>query len=443
MYFVSFLLLIASFCGLAFGQSLEESFEVYGDHPRLLLNQRRLRLLNRERERQSIRWMQLESLIAGGAIMPEKGFAYALYYRSGGNKTIGQQAIEWALGPAADVRQMAIVFDWCQPLLSEEQAKAMIAKLRRALEPARRPADLPSIRNRVFAAIALSGHLPDLPQSELRHTVETWWRKNIGPQLQSGRSTIPREHSYALLELLHAVNDNLNIDLRESAPEFFKNLPAFLVLSYYPAPYPASENEYRIPQYSGQGEPDLNTAALSRAADLSLVALDSNAVESQFLQGWLIQDRFLMRGMFGIPYEFLWANPYQPGLSYYHLPNLFHDRRHSGGRLLVRSSWDEDAMWYGYLDGKAQLFEDGKISTPGTEVRVGDVQIVTAKTPFQFRVAKDSPENYFLIGLKPGKAYELEVDDEEMREIYSDSGGILNLNFAPGTTAGVRLRETR
>jgi hypothetical protein len=54
-----------------------------------------------------------------------------------------------------------------------------------------------------------------------------------------------------------------------------------------------------------------------------------------------------------------------------------------------------------------------------------------------------SPENYFLIGLKPGKAYELEVDDEEMREVYSDSGGILNLTFAPGTTVGVLLRETR
>jgi hypothetical protein len=100
-------------------------------------------------------------------------------------------------------------------------------------------------------------------------------------------------------------------------------------------------------------------------------------------------------------------------------------------------------MWYGFLDGKAQVFYDGKISAPGAEVRVGEVQIVTAKTPFRFRVTKDSPENYFLIGLKPGKAYELEVDDEEMREVYSDSGGILNLTFAPGTTVGVLLRETR
>jgi hypothetical protein len=443
MNLLSVLLLLGIVCGPVLGQGNEESYQVYGEHPRLLLNQRRLRLLDRERQRESIRWIQLESLIAGGANMPEKGFAYALYYRSGGDKAVGNRAVEWAVGPATDVRQIALVFDWCQPLLSEQQSGALVAKLRRALDPVKRPADLPAIRDRVFAAIALANHVPDLPQSELRHVIETWWRKNTAPLLQNGRSMFPREHSYALLEVLHAFNDNLNIDLRESAPDFFKNLASFLVLSYYPASYPASENEYRIPHYSGQGEPDLNTAALSRAADLSLVALDTNATESQFLQGWLIQDRFLMRGTFGIPYEFLWANPYQPGLSYYHLPNLFHDRRHSGGRLLVRSSWDDDATWYGFLDGKAQLFQDGRISTPGTDLRVGEVQIISAKSPFQFRVTKDSPENYFLIGLKPGKAYELEVDDEEMREVYSDSGGILNLTFSPGTTAGVHLRESR
>ena len=38
-----------------------------------------------------------------------------------------------------------------------------------------------------------------------------------------------------------------------------------------------------------------------------------------------MHDHFLMRGPFGSPYEFLWANPYQPGLSYYHVPLVLHD----------------------------------------------------------------------------------------------------------------------
>ncbi len=443
MYVLGLLLLpILAFSALAAPQNSEDAIQIYTEHPRLLLPQRRLRLIGRERERQSIRWIQLESLIAGGATMPEKGFAYALYYQAGGDKSYGLKAIESALMPATDLRQTALVFDWCQPLLTPVQSEALIAKLSRAVDPASRKSDLPSIRDRAFAAIALAEHVAAKPQSELRHIVDTWWRAGIASELQRGVNRIPREHTYALMELLHVIRDNLNLDLRESAPEYFKELPAFLVLSYYPASYPAAENEYRIPHYSGRGEPDLNQAALARATDLSMVAFDSNAVQAQFLQGWLIQDQYLLRGAFGIPYEFLWANPYQPGLSYYHLPNLFHDKRHSGGRLIVRSSWDDDAVWYGYLDGRAQLFEEGKLKTPAAALQVGEVQILTAKSPFQFRVDKDSPEDYFLIGLRPNRAYEVEVDDEELRELQSDAGGILHMTFPKGVAVGVRLKDT-
>ena len=101
----------------------------------------------------------------------------------------------------------------------------------------------------------------------------------------------------------------------------------------------------------GGGEPDLKRAALTRAAELSLVAYDSNTLEYQYLQGWLMHDRFLMRSPFGIPYEFLWANPYQPGLSYFHLPLAFHDSRL--GRLFLRSSWDTGCHLAGLPGGPA------------------------------------------------------------------------------------------
>ena len=54
-----------------------------------------------------------------------------------------------------------------------------------------------------------------------------------------------------------------------------------------------------------------------------------------------MQDRFLMRGALGILYEFMWANPYQPGLSYFQMPLVYHDA--DSGHVFARSSWDEDA----------------------------------------------------------------------------------------------------
>ena len=50
------------------------------------------------------------------------------------------------------------------------------------------------------------------------------------------------------------------------------------------------------------------------------MAYESNAQETQFLQGWLLLDRFVLKSAFGAPYEFLWANPYQPGLPFDKLP---------------------------------------------------------------------------------------------------------------------------
>ena len=110
------------------------------------------------------------------------------------------------------------------------------------------------------------------------------------------------------------------------------------------------ENEFRIPVYQGDAPPDLNQAALARAAGLSMVAYDTNGLQNQFLQGWLIQDRYLMKTPFGAPYEFLWANPYQPGLSDHQLPLVFHDP--NSGVLFVRSGWDEDADWFGLYAGR-------------------------------------------------------------------------------------------
>jgi len=427
-------------------QTSEESFRVYTDHPRLLLTAQRLRLLKRERQRETMRWRQFDTLIQGSAQMPEPGFALALYYAVSGDAARGKQAVEWALGSGADLRQLALVYDWCQPLLSAAQSRTLAAKIR-LLADRQHAAALGAWRDRVFALIATSDsdgnqHPEEAP---LRDAIQKWWRMQFAPGLASGQTTLALPDAYALLEILHAVRDNLQIDLREAAPEYFRELPKYQILGNYPAPLKVSEDEYRMPVFQGNGEPDLEHAALARAAGFAMVAYDNNALENQFLQGFLIQDRYQLKTPFGAPYEFLWANPYQPGLSYYQMPGVFHDP-HTGA-LFARSSWDDDADWFGLYDGEAQFFHDGHITvlnqaghasdTP-EPIPMGLASVVFGRVPMKFHMPGGT---VLVVGLKPRHKYLVEADDEEMCEAMTDRAGTLVLEYADGQAAGVRIHE--
>jgi hypothetical protein len=428
----------------AFGQTQEESLRVYTEHPRLLLGRQRLERLKKEKQRRSLRWQQFELLMAGHAPMPEPGFADALYYRVSGDQRSGKSAVTWALGAGAELRQLALVFDWCQDLLSPAQSKALAAKLAQGIQQLSRDHSVPAARSRALAAIALADHMQDVSEHELEHIIQQWWRGEVAPKLAAGRDVVPRDDWYALFEMLHAIRDNLNIDPRESAPAFFKTLPVYDLVSFYPATYPAPEGEYRIPATKGVGEPDVQRAAMARAAELAMVPYDVNAPETQILQGWLMHDNFMLRSTLASPYEFLWANPYHPGLSYYLTPLVFHDELF--GRLFVRSSWDESARWLGYFDGELQLFEDGSVTVLNPQLASEPMELDTAVVLFgknaqKFAAILGEDEQVFVLGLKPRCAYAIEVDDEEMTEGKTDAGGILELKLPHGVPTGVRLRE--
>ena len=441
-------LAVAALAGLApsIAPSQEESLRVDAAHPRIFLGARRLRLLRRERERQSLRWNQFHLLMAGKAPMPEPGFAQALYYRVSGSSEAGQQAVAWALGAGADLRQLALVFDWCQDILTEAQSKTLAAKLARGIQQSRRDSSVSAVRSRLLAAVALSGHLPDVPEREIEQVVRKWWEGEILPAINSGREAVARDDAYALMEILHVVRDNFNQDLREAAPRFFTDLPMVQLLSYYPATFPAGENDYRIPAGPhASGQPDLRRAALSRAAEFSMVAYDSNAPGSQILQGWLMNDHFLLRGTFGAPYEFLWANPYQPGLSYFQAPLVVHDSLF--GRLFVRSNWDESAAWLGFFSGELQMFQDGGVTVldpraAAEPLDLGRAVILFGAHTQKFKVAAAGKEPVFVVGLKPRQNYLIEVDDEELSEQQTDPGGILAVDVPHDIEVGVRLLET-
>jgi hypothetical protein len=432
---------VLSIAGLL-GQDPE--LRVYTEHPRLFLRPQRLRMLQREKQRDSQRWRQFALLMAGRAPMPEPGFAEALYYRVGGEPDAGKRAVAWALSAAAtDLRQLALVFDWCQDVLTEAQSQTLARKLAKIVESTATDRSIPATRSRLLAAIALADHLQDVSARNVEQIIRVWWQGQMAPALKAGNNVVPRDDLFPLFEILHAARDNLSLDLRQGAQIFFKGLPAYDLLSYYPATFPAAEGEYRIPAVKGAREPDLRRAALARAAELAMVPFDNNSNQTLVLQGWLMHDSFLLRGTFGITYEFLWANPYQPGLSYYHVPLVFHDDLF--GRLYARSSWEESARWLGYFDGEFQLFQDGKVTLLNPEITEGPISLDEAVIYFgrnaqRFTAMLQPEEEAFVVGLKPRAVYQIEVDDEELVEQSTDPGGILALRLPRQVKIGVRIR---
>jgi hypothetical protein len=429
-----------------FGQTgIDEDFHIYTDSPRLLLTHTRLRMLQRERERKSMRWEQFDSLMSGGAPMPEPGFAWALDYQVARNQSAAKKAIDWALddapGDKKDLRQLALVFDWCSAAMTDSQTDRLAKKIEQAM--AAPASDARGESARALAAIAIADRLEDHGEAVLKSVVVDWWRGRIARRLDAGEPAVPREQIYALYEMMHAIRDNLKIDLRESAPAYFKDLPVDHLTGHYPAAMQAGENEYRVPIYAREGEPSATDATLSRAAELAMVAYDANALNSQYLQGWLMQDRFLMRSGFGIVYEFLWANPYQPGLSYFQMPLIFHDG--ATGHVFARTSWDENATWVGYFDGHLQLFRDGQIESlrAGAKVkpvRIAGALILSAENQEAAKFEANA-EAVFVLNLAPHAVYDVEVDDEEMREVDTDAGGTLVLAFPENTDTGVRIHR--
>jgi len=421
-------------------------YKVDKDHPRLFLPATRMRLLQREKERETARWNQLAILVVTRAEMLEPGFAFSLYYQVSKDQTIGRQAVDWALGESGtDLRQLALVYDWCQPLLRGNEDARLISKMQAQLSKIAAATDPTSVRSRALAGIVMSGHVPGIEDTYVKPIVEKWWKQNILGAISANRSPFEIGDHFPMVELIHAFRDVYDVDLRDDAPKFFADMPSFHILAHYPAPFPASENDFFVPLMQTHGEPDLREAVRTRAAALSMVALDVNSQQNQFLQGWLMQDRYMMRGSMGAPYEFLWANPYLPGLSFHYLPNVYHNP--NTGRLIVRSAWEDGATWFYQSGGNMQLFKGGEIRNLKQDalneaLEMGNTTILPAVKSSKFSIkAGDVPARYYLIGLKPDMIYDIEVDDEGLREGRTDRGGVLEISFPPERIAGVLVRE--
>jgi hypothetical protein len=417
---------LLAFC--CWAQAPADPVTVDTQHPRLFLTPARLRLLKRERERSSERWRALDS-VANGA------FERALQYQVSGDAAVGRQAIASALA-GMDLRELALVFDWCQDLLTDAQRIDLAGRIAKGMAALASDESVPAISERTLAAVAIYGDYPEAPEAELNWVVHTWWEGGIAPALKAGKDVIPRDDALPLFEMLHAVRDATGIDLRKDCPHYFVNLPTERLLSYYPAAYKGASNRYR----AGAGPPNALLASRSRAADLAMVAFDPNAPESQPLQGWLMHDPFAMRDGFGAPYEFLWANPYQPGLSYYHLPPAYYDDVF--GKLFVRSGWDDSATWLGCWDGAVQKFANGHAEAvdPATAGAESFDAAVVMFGSHDFRIKLDTGQRLFVAALEPRQAYRVAIEGGKPFEAAADVGGILELHPPEGKDVKVTIR---
>ncbi len=278
--------------------------------PQLLLSPKLLRRLKRDRERQTVRWLNFEKRVQTVPDSPERGFELALYYVVTRDGQRGREAVAWALAHKSEARQAALVDDWAADLISPEQQRALEPPSTAGNTPPERAA---ALRDRLFSAIT---------DRTLDHTPLDSYNKQLLEQLTKGGATDP-DTLYAAVEYLMAVRSSRREDLRETEPQFFSRLPREFLLSMRPA----------------QVEHPTWTAHI---AALALVTLDPNLENSQFLQGWALEDRQMLRDGPGVAYEFLWADPYLPGIAYQNMDPWSYD---PAGRLFARRSWEVDSCW--------------------------------------------------------------------------------------------------
>jgi hypothetical protein len=113
----------------------------------------------------------------------------------------------------------------------------------------------------------------------------------------------------------------------------------------------------------------------------------------------------------------------------------------------VRSSWEDNAQWFGFFDGAMQMFADSHITVLNPQIAsapivLGEATICFGHAAHRFQLTLEAGQPVFVIGLEPRRVYTVEVDDEEMFEASADPAGILELDDIPyGRPAGVRLNE--
>jgi len=434
------LLLLAPGIGLS-----QAGYKVYTSHPRIWLHADRVRRLKKDVERHSERWARLQRLITEQAAFPEEPLVQALRYQAAGDDDAGRLSIEWAVTQAAgagfdnaaDLRLGAIVYDWCFPLIEDGQEAALARALGEGAGKiaARDTSDLAAVRSALLAAVAVAGDWEQSP-TVAQQIFEKHWEPKILPDLKSGEFLGRPQDLVALLEMMHVSRYNLEKDLWQQAPEVFTPLPVVIMLGEYPEPVQTPEGLFRRSARSTtapRADPAVD-GMQQRIAEMMMVDYENSSASYQFLQGWLRHDLFTLSTPLSAPYEFIWLNPYLPGLSYFSAPTVVHDTVR--GRLFARRGWQEEDLWLGYLDGQLQIVADGQVNVikPGDQqppMVFADTAVVLARLPMRFQVEVPDGNAIYVVGLKEGETYGVKVNKAPFQNMEAGRGGILVLDNRP------------
>ena len=426
----------------------QADYRIYEHHPRLLLQPRQLDRLRKDVERQSTRWRQLNKLIENDAAFPEEPLVRAVQYQANADEEAGNRAKVWLLQHAAagfqsgeNLRLGAIVFDWCYPLLNDTEklaaAEALGAGAQSILSSANQGVD--GARSAVLAAVATAG---DWPGSEpaLETFFEQHWKTEILPALLRGELLDQGFEQIAVMEICHVVRHNLERDLWREAPDVFRPLPNNLMLQYYPEPLQTEEGLFHRPAVPSSMELDIpRESSLRRIAEMLLVGYENGWDEYRYLQGWLRHDAYSLNTPLGAVYEFLWVNPYLPGLSFFSAPVFSQDELR--GRLFVRAGWQDDDMWVGYIDGEFQVYADGERHVIPRQAKQAplifpETAVVFGSLPLSFKVKVPDGKRVFVLGLGDAQAYRVKINRKPFKAFEAGRGGILRLENPPDAPGG-------
>jgi hypothetical protein len=265
--------------------------------PKLLLNAKLLRRLKRDRERQTPRWLNFENRVKSSPQSTERGFELALYFAITGDETMGKAATAWQAAHPCEFRQAALIADWVGSPVPAATSEC----------PGKNRSVLQKLRDDAFLAVA-KGDRPEPSEQFIPQATSIDFRD--GAPL------------YAAIEYLDAIRSATREDLRERDVSYFADLPQLFLLSLTPKQL-------------------ANPGWQMHSAALALVTLDPNLEGSQFLQSWAVDNSQTIQDGPGVGYEFLWADPYLPGVSYRNMePALYQEKQ---SRLIARNSWDADA----------------------------------------------------------------------------------------------------
>ncbi len=428
----------------------QADFRVYHEHPRLFLEPDRLDRLRRDIARQTLSWQTLRQLIDSGTVFPEQPLVDALIYQVEQIDSSCQTAVAanrqlalQGLKNASDLRETAIVYDWCydilQPETREELKSAMVTAINTLLPQASLGVGL--IRSAVLSSIALAGDWTD-SEPTISQLLDNHWRQEVSQVLTQGGLMDDGAKLIAILETTLVVRHNLEIDLLQESADALMGLVRTRLLSYWPVDVEINGGRAHRPSSTGLSDQDARLQApLYRIADMLLVAYESNLRSFQFLQGWIRNDNYMLRSPMGIPYEFLWVNPYLPGLAAQSSPLLAHDPVR--GRIYFRIDWQNPTTWYLYHSGILEILSENELTVIQdfeslSPIYFSDSAVVPIKVPTKlqlvrepFREQAQQSKILYLIGLKGGASYVLKINNRDPKIIQAGAGGIYEIRSDP------------